>query len=156
ETTASDMSNAVTPAPALALYGWGDNDNGQLGDGSVPMRTTPNQDGTATNWATVAADAYYAAAVKTDGTLWAWGTNFNGALVEGPTTNHSTPVQVGAATNWASVAASDYQHTAAVKTDGTLWTWGYNGDGELGNGTTSLGQTSPVRVGTATNWATVA
>jgi alpha-tubulin suppressor-like RCC1 family protein len=61
---------------------------------------------------------------------------------------------MGTATNWASVTAG-YGHTVAIKTDGTLWAWGYNGDGELGDGTT-VDKNIPVQIGTATNWKSVA
>jgi hypothetical protein len=58
------------------------------------------------------------------------------------------------ATNWQSVAARDY-HTVAIQSDGTLWAWGYNYCGQLGDGTMG-NKSSPVRVGLATNWQSVA
>ncbi|MCL2026187.1 MAG: hypothetical protein FWG92_05215, partial [Leptospirales bacterium] len=78
-------------------------------------------------------------ALKNDGTLWAWGSNRYGQLGDGtggvqPVTNDkSSPVQVGA-DYWVAVAAG-YYHTVAIKNDGTLWTWGRNGSGQLGHGT---------------------
>jgi len=54
---------------------------------------------------------------------------------------------------WASVSAGRF-HTLAIKADGTLWAWGYNGSGQLGDGTTT-NRLSPVQIGTATNWASV-
>jgi len=150
----SGMSNPVTPTTALGLYGWGDNGDGALGDGTTTNRFTPVQVGTATDWASVSAGAHYTAAVKTDGTLWAWGDNGRGQLGDGTTTSHSSPVQVGTATDWAIVAAGA-SHTGAVKTDGTLWAWGGNFGGQLGDGTTTERHT-PVQVGAATDWASVA
>ena len=67
--------------------------------------------------------------------------------------SRSSPVQVGALTNWASVATQG-AGTFAVKTDGTLWAWGYNSEGELGIGNV-LSRSSPVQVGALTNWASV-
>jgi alpha-tubulin suppressor-like RCC1 family protein len=63
-------------------------------------------------------------------------------------------VQVGTDTHWASVASGE-THSLAVKTDGTLWTWGWNGYGQLGDGTTTF-RNAPVQVGTDTNWTSVA
>ena len=70
---------------------------------------------------------------------------------QGNTTNRSSPVQVGALTNWLNVAASQY-YTAAVKTDGTLWTWGYGSNLGLGNTTY---YSSPKQVGALTTWSRV-
>jgi alpha-tubulin suppressor-like RCC1 family protein len=63
-------------------------------------------------------------------------------------------VQVGALTTWLSAAAG-YSYTAAIKTDGTLWTFGYNNAGQLGLGDTT-NRSSPVQVGSLTTWASVA
>src|SRR5207248_15835 len=80
-------------------------------------------------------------ALKSDGTVWAWGVNGYGQLGDGTTTNSSTPVQVrdlsgGYLSGVVAVAGGDL-HSLALKSDGTVWAWGYNGDGELGNGTTT-------------------
>jgi alpha-tubulin suppressor-like RCC1 family protein len=93
-------------------------------------------------------------AVKTDGTLWAWGSNFNGQLGDGTTATYQlTPVQVGTDTDWAQASTGD-GYTVAVTTDGTLWAWGWNDYGELGDGTTT-DRWSPVQVGTDTHWDSV-
>jgi alpha-tubulin suppressor-like RCC1 family protein len=139
------------------LWAWGGGSQGQMGDGSTANNTTPGQVGTATNWASVAAGINMGFGIKTDGTLWAWGQDNSGQLGDGGTTNKSTPVQIGTATNWASVSTNNvqsYPHTLAVRTDGTLWAWGSNPEGELGDGSTTSRNT-PVRIGTATNWASV-
>jgi hypothetical protein len=96
-------------------------------------------------------------AVRQDGTLWAWGRNDNGQLGNGQlnngTTGQTTPIQIGTATTWKQVAAG-YGHTLAVRTDGSLWAWGSNYDGQLGtNGPAQ--QLTPVQVGTATTWQSV-
>jgi alpha-tubulin suppressor-like RCC1 family protein len=73
------------------------------------------------------------AAIKTDGTLWTWGDGSYGRLGNTQTTDRSTPITTFAGgTNWKQVACG-YRHTAAIKTDGTLWTWGYENNGALGN-----------------------
>ena len=94
-------------------------------------------------------------AVKSDGTLWAWGNNYEGQLGTGTVGEQlPSPLQVGTASNWAMVACGQY-HTLAMKSDGTLWGWGRNGNGQLGDGTGTT-TNSPVQVGTANNWVTVA
>jgi alpha-tubulin suppressor-like RCC1 family protein len=93
--------------------------------------------------------------IKTDGTLWLWGNNGYGELGDNTTAGTSSPVQtVSAGTNWKQVACGRYI-TAGIKTDGTLWTWGYNGNGQLGvNDITH--RSSPVQtVSGGTNWKLV-
>jgi alpha-tubulin suppressor-like RCC1 family protein len=75
----------------------------------------------------------------------------DGQLGDGTNTDRRTPVQIGTGTGWATVAAGG-EHTVAVRTDGTLWAWGYNLQGQLGDGTVTNRRT-PVRVGTNTGWA---
>ena len=92
-----------------------------------------------------------------DGNLYAWGWNSYGQLginTASTTVYYSSPVQVGSLTNWKQVSGG-YYHTTAIKTDGTLWTWGYNAYGQLGNGTTT-NYSSPIQVGPLTNWKQVA
>ena len=81
--------------------------------------------------------------------LWAWGRATNGKLGLGNATDYSSPKQVGALTTWATVTAGN-SFTLAIKTDGTLWAWGYNGaDGRLGIGNTTA-YSSPKQVGVST------
>jgi len=107
----------------------------------------------------VAAGNAHTVALKPDGTLWAWGTNFSGQLGNGTNANSNVPVQESTgATNWVAIAGGG-SHTVALKADGTLWAWGRNSEGQLGNGTSGLGAFSnvPVQESTgATNWVAVA
>jgi hypothetical protein len=138
------------------LWCWGDNSGGQLGDGTTADSSVPVQvSGQATDWATVSAGGDHTCAIKTDHTLWCWATNTYGQLGDGTTADSSVPVQVSVqATDWATVSAG-YNHTCAVKTDGTLWCWGDNSGGQLGDGT-EIGRSVPVQVnGQANDWATV-
>ena len=114
------------------LWTWGYNAYGQLGNGNVTLYSSPIQVGTLTNWKQVAGGDYHTAAIKTDGTLWTWGYNLYGQLgnnTSSTTVFYSSPIQVGSLTNWKQVAGGQY-HTAAITTDGTLWTWGYNAYGQ--------------------------
>jgi alpha-tubulin suppressor-like RCC1 family protein len=65
------------------------------------------------------------------------GRNNNGRLGDDTIVNKSSPVQIGALTNWSQVSAG-LAHTASIKTDGTVWAWGYNTDGQIGKTDTVL------------------
>jgi len=151
------------------LWTWGQNNYGQLGDGTLTFRFAPVQvtgcaDGD-TNWVAVACGAYHTIALKSDGTLWAFGLNDLGQLGDGTTSVRKSPVQVtgcpGGDANWASIACGD-KHTVAIKTGGTIWAWGGNFNGSLGYDTTGdldlwsdVASRIPQKVGTDNRWATV-
>jgi len=140
------------------LWAWGDNYAGKLGDNTGTSRSSPVQTITlATNWSQVSCGYQHTAAVKTDGTLWTWGRNNFGQLGNNSIVNRASPVQtVTGGTTWRQVACG-YGHTAAIKTDGTLWLWGNNAyRGMLGDNTT-VPKSSPVQtiIG-GTNWLQVA
>jgi len=151
-TTNASASYAIDTSDNLLV--WGDNSNGQmLLPNSLEDRSSPVQTITGgTNWSQVACGHMHTTAIKTDGTLWTWGYNPNGALGDSTITAKSSPVQtVAGGTNWSQVAGG-YRHTTAIKTDGTLWTWGYNINGQLGDGTQTT-KSSPVQtVAGGTNW----
>ena len=138
------------------LWMWGNRGDYFLGDGSNSGNAqTPAQTGSATNWAVFSAGGKHSAAINTDGKLYTWGDGGDGRLGHGNTTTQSVPTQVGSLTNWADVHAdSNNGSTLAVKTDGTLWAWGVNAQGQLGLGSTTV-QSSPVQVGSLTTWVTV-
>jgi alpha-tubulin suppressor-like RCC1 family protein len=139
------------------LWTWGDNLYGNLGDNTIANKSSPVQTvASGTNWKLVAANGYHTAAIKTDGTLWLWGRNSRGQLGDNTIVNKSSPVQtVAGGTNWKSVSVS-MVHTVAIKTDGTLWTWGYNNIGQLGDNTIVM-KSSPIQtVAGGTNWKLVA
>jgi len=98
----------------------------------------------------ISAGGQYSLALKSDGTVWAWGYNVNGELGDGTTTDRNTPVQVhgpgnvGFLTGVTAISAGS-NHSLALKSDGTVWAWGWNGEGELGNGSTANSST-PVQV----------
>jgi len=122
------------------LWAYGENDYGQLGNGTKTAASTLTQvsDGVAC----VSAGSFHTMILKTDGTLWATGYNGSGQLGDGTTTDRTSPVQVMSGA--ASVSAG-YLHTMILKTDGTLWASGSNGYGQLGDGTLVI-KTSPVQV----------
>ena len=138
------------------LWTWGENFNGVLGDGTTTPRSSPGTTvGGGTNWNSLSIREYRCSAIKTDGTLWTWGRNERGQLGDGTTTNRSSPVTTaGGGTNWKQVSCG-HIHTAAIKTDGTLWTWGHNFDGQLGTGDTTARSSPGTTAGGGTNWKQV-
>jgi alpha-tubulin suppressor-like RCC1 family protein len=139
------------------LWTWGNNTHGQLGDNTTAHRSSPIQTvAGGTNWKSVAGGSYHTVAIKTDGTLWLWGRNNFGQLGDNSITHISSPIQtVAGGTNW-KLVANRFDHTAAIKTDGTLWTWGYNISGQLGDNTVA-NKSSPIQtVSGGTNWKLVA
>ena len=135
---------------------WGLNNNGQLGDLTVINRSSPGTTvGGGTNWCQISEGKCHTGAVKSDGTLWTWGNNFAGQLGDGTVVARSSPgTTVGGGNNWCQISAGDRQ-IAALKSDGTAWTWGNNAPGRLGDGTV-VARTSPgTTVGAGTNWCQI-
>jgi hypothetical protein len=139
------------------LWTWGGNASGQLGDGTVVNKSSPNTTaGGGTNWKQVAIGASFIAAIKTDGTLWTWGGNASGQLGNNSTTDRSSPnTTAGGGTAWKQTSAGTL-FAAAIKTDGTLWAWGSNFFGELGQyAAIGTSKSSPTTVTIGTTWKQV-
>ena len=127
------------------LWGWGRNNEGQLGLNNKTEYSSPVQI-PGTTWAKVCSSKDNAIAVKTDGTLWMWGSNGSGMLGQnqGYSVQYSSPIQVGGGTDW-EIGFGGREFTMAKKTDGTLWAWGSGAYGGLGqNDKTS--RSSPVQL----------
>jgi alpha-tubulin suppressor-like RCC1 family protein len=150
---AAGIEFSLTLRPDGTIWVSGGNEFGQLGDGTTLQRNTPVQaglPGNGANWRAIAAGEEHAVAIRADGTLWGWGANNFGQLGKGfadpelvPT---PSPVQIGTDSDWIAAAAGA-SCTIALKSDGTLWAWGFNNFGQLGNGDAGgATQTSPVAV----------
>jgi len=145
--------------PTAKLWAWGYNSAGLLGLNDFVYRSSPTQVGTGTNWSVMSTKPFGTLAIKTDGTLWAWGRGYQGVLGLNVSNDYrSSPTQVGTDTNWAKVSHSG-THAMAIKTDGTLWAWGKNDHGQLGLNNVLTpsyrGRSSPVQVGTSSDWSSV-
>jgi alpha-tubulin suppressor-like RCC1 family protein len=149
-----------------SVWDWGLNSSGQLGIGTtnnspVPVQVLgPGGSGYLGPVAAIMGGEQHNFALRADGTVWAWGLNIFGQLGDGTSnwgsfTNRSTtPVQVNGLTSVKSLGGRGY-HSLALKTDGTVWAWGDNNGGQLGNGTASLGTNTPVQVIGLTNPASI-
>ncbi len=108
------------------VWAWGDNQYGQLGDGTRTNQSTP-----------VAAGYGHSLALRSDGTVWAWGSNTVGQVGSGVISFYQlTPVQVTGLTGVTKISAGA-TFSLALRSDGTVWAWGANQAGELGNGATA-------------------
>ena len=135
---------AVTSGGRVKCWGW--NGYGQLGDGTTDSRTTPmDVSGLASGVIGVAAGRYHTCAVTAGGGVKCWGSNGRGQLGDGTTTDRLTPVDVSGLGSGVSALAAGAEHTCAVTAGGGVKCWGYNGYGQLGDGTT-IGRTTPVDV----------
>ena len=141
---------------ANELWAWGSNTYGALGlgPGSTPHRkSSPVQ--IPGSWSNVQLSFYGGIGVKTSGGLYTWGSNVNGSLGLGDGDSRSSPTQIGSDLTWKKdkYGCSQRGDTGgAIKTDGTLWMWGSNTEGALGQGATNPGTNSPVQLGSDTDW----
>jgi len=143
------------------LWAWGSNNFGQLGQNNTTYYSSPVQI-PGTTWRSVTSGVYHSLATKTDGTLWIWGINNNGQLGQNNTINYSSPVQIPGniwSSNITSCKTGGYRVTSfAIKTDGTLWSWGFGEFGELGisisGNSTSAMKSSPVQI-PGTTWSSI-
>ena len=131
------------------VWAWGDNSYGQLGDGSSDRSYLYSCSGAGSRFGDRdCCGTDHSLALKSDGTVWAWGSNDvrpTGRLEAGTINRlRNTPVQVQGLSSVVAIAAGGY-HSLAVKSDGTVWPWGDNDSGQLGDGSTTTRYT-PVQV----------
>ena len=121
----------------FGLWSWGGNTAGVAGQNNRTAYSSPIQIGTGTNWKELPIGGntwyqYHTGAVKTDGTMWMWGAAGSGQLGLNDVVTRSSPTQIPG-TTWSNLSVDGSgSTTAAVKTDGTMWTMGYNFYGQLG------------------------
>ncbi len=138
---------------AGALFCWGHNGSGQLGDGTAIDRASPTRVGAASDWSFVSVgggwldpgiEAPGAVCGVRAGALYCWGENEDGQVGDGTTLDCQAPVRIAATEDWAGVRTFG-AHTCALTTGGAVQCWGANERGQLGDGT-SLGRTTPAPV----------
>jgi alpha-tubulin suppressor-like RCC1 family protein len=147
-------NHGVILASDGSLWTWGESGFGWqvLGLGSnIRTQACLARIGVETNWVNIACGGSTTLALKSDGTIWAWGENLYGQLGDGTMARErATPVRSVPGADWKQVATAG-AHSVALKRDGTLWSWGNNWAGQLGDGATNHSRV-PVRVGSSTNW----
>jgi alpha-tubulin suppressor-like RCC1 family protein len=145
---ASDEYSTLALKSDGTAWAWGGNGYGELGDNTTTQRRAPvqvvgpNGVGFLNSVTTLAASVYTGHALRADGTVWSWGYGANGQLATDTTANSSTPIRAVSPNGLgvfpgARAIVSGYYHTLVLKTDGTVYGFGYNIEGELGDGTTS-------------------
>ncbi len=141
---ASAPAQAGIVIQANVMAAWG---HGLLGDGGGPGRSLYGDIKAAGNNVVQVAAGWYRhrLTLRSDGTVWAWGRNDSGQLGDGTTTGEGTPVQVTGLTGVVTQVAAGWDHSLALKSDGTVWAWGNNDHGQLGDNT-SVGSLVPVQV----------
>ena len=158
---AQDVAGNVSYTGAQGIYSWGSAPYGELGqndEGAPARRSSPVQVGSDTTWSSITGyfDGYFYGSTKTDGTLWMWGANTHGSqgTNQGPSalTGRSSPTQIGSGTDWARAYAGSKTNQYATKTDGSLWAWGYGGQGQLGQND-DVTRSSPIQI-PGTTWGT--
>jgi alpha-tubulin suppressor-like RCC1 family protein len=148
EMVAAGGSHSLAVTQDGSVWAWGLNDNGQLGNGGTTNEPAPVElpasafDMKAV--VAVTAGPAHSLAITEDGRVWAWGDNSSGNLGDGTTTSRTTPVQVAAFGTAPVVAvAAGFRFSLALASDGTVWSWGTNNYGDLGDGSSGWPRTTP-------------
>jgi alpha-tubulin suppressor-like RCC1 family protein/Ca2+-binding RTX toxin-like protein len=130
-----------------AVWGWGTNGSGQVGDGSTITRTTPVRAGTLTGVVAVAAGTSHSLALDGAGRVWSWGSDAKGQLGNGAGGATSSPQQilVGPVGTVIEAISAGADFGLALDAAGDVWSWGDDGLGQLGNGGAGSSQT-PARI----------
>lgn len=142
---AGGQSHSIALKSDGTIWAWGRNNYLQLGHGSSDS-LTPVQVTNLTSVAAISTRQNHNLALKSDGTVWAWGRNLRGQLGDGTDNNNKgVPVQIAGLSGYVDIAAG-LEHSLGLKSDGTMWAWGDNAYGELGNGNVTNVQNTPVQV----------
>jgi alpha-tubulin suppressor-like RCC1 family protein len=155
----SSVPNSLTPIPVMSLTGvsaisagdghslvlmsngtvkgWGQNFFGAVGSGDNVVHYTPVDVFGLTGVSAISAGGFFSVALKTDGTVWSWGSGLYGQIGDGTLDiPRYSPVRVAGLTGMTAISAQQ-NHSLALKSDGTVWAWGLNDSGQLGDGTTT-------------------
>ena len=116
------------------LWCWGENGQGQLGDGTTGKKGSPTPIELGSTWNDVGVGTTHSCAIRNDQSLFCWGDNRYGQLGDGTTTSRTTPTAVGLKGPWLAVSVG-VDHSCGLRGDLSLWCWGLNVYGQLGDGT---------------------
>jgi hypothetical protein len=135
-----------------SLWRWDTVPNGAISRLKLPE--APVRIGSESNWRQVATTLSHSLALKTDGSLWAWGDNRTGGLAQPNAELQTTePIRIGSDTNWTHIAIG-VAHFLALKNDSSLWAWGWNERGPVGNGTRSH-RFAVTQIGSDHDWTAI-
>jgi alpha-tubulin suppressor-like RCC1 family protein len=141
--TGGSVVGAITSTGGL--YTWGDNSNGAMADGTTVNKSSPVHIGTS-SWSSVGMGIFFGAGILSTGLLFNWGYNFFGEIGNNTGNSYSSPVQIGTNT-WLQLnfqnSSSGFLNVGAIRSDGTLWSWGGTSPGDGTSNTYS----SPVQIG---------
>jgi alpha-tubulin suppressor-like RCC1 family protein len=156
---ADDFDTAVLLAPDGSLWAWGGARYELSGSFSKPCHSeVPLRVGADTDWRSIGAESTFTIAIKTDGSLWGWGQNQAGELaqlhISASEASFIPPTRIGTDADWLQIAAGG-THCLALKTDGSLWSWGDNQCGQVGDGTTKT-RSAVTRIGSDHDWKAIA
>ena len=135
---------------------WGDGSRGQLGTPGLSMAVTPIQVGTDTDWAWITSRGSHTCGMRSDGSAWCWGANGSGQIGDGTSgedQDRSAPVPIAPGVVWHDLSAGGF-HTCGIRDDRSLWCWGDNVYGQVGDGTYDL-RPLPVPLGVGNDWVQV-
>ena len=135
-----------------ALFCWGHNYYGQLGDGTNTDKNIPTRVGIHSDWTHISSGEYHTCSFRNNGALYCWGRNDYVQLANGTTGSSiiDIPNRVGNNFDWTHISSGE-EHTCSISNNGALYCWGYNNAGRLGNGTYTSKNT-PTRIGSNSDW----
>ncbi len=155
---AAGYAHAIIANSDGSVSGWGLNNNGQIGGTPAILHSIPAKVAGLTGVTALASDTNHVLALKSDGSVWAWGWNGFGQVGDGTRDYRSAPTRVGGLSNVTAIAAGGEKaiaHSVAVTSDGSVWGWGSNIVGQIGDGSGIDGIT-PVKLSGLSNIVDVA
>lgn len=156
--SAGTLHTCAITTPGAALYCWGDNHGGQLGDGTTIDRPEPTAVLPGARWRSVSSGSYVSkgnsCGIQEDGTLWCWGDNRYGQIGAGAG-DSMVPLEVMPSHSWRRVSVGGL-HACAIDVADALWCWGANQEGQLGADTGEAERHAPVALEGAETWREVA